>query len=130
MQQQGTRSRLELPAMVVAAHDFTARTEWKDMQTWRMQMTKDHEETKRTVGKLAEAQSKMASDIASGRAENATSFDSLAKMMATMQQAIQGNQQRRAGQMGGNRYVVSGYCKVCKSTDHHGKLTGAQTFDF
>ena len=81
-------------------------------------MTKDQDETKRTVGKLAEAQSKMAGDIASGRAENATSVDSLAKMMATMQSAIQGKQQQRGGVMTGNGYVVTGYCKVCKPTGH------------
>ena len=92
--------------MAAAAHDFTASTEWKDMQAWRTQMTKDQEETKCTVCKLAVAQSKMAGDIASGRAENAASFDSLDKMMATMQSAIQGNQQQRDGAMPGNGYVV------------------------
>ena len=80
-------------------------------------MTKDQDETKRTVGKLAETQSKMTGDIASGRAENATSFDALAKMMATMQSAIQGNQQRGGGAPGSG-YVVTGHCKVCKSTGH------------
>ena len=73
--QQG--AQFKLPSMVAAAHDFTASTEWKDMQAWRTKMTKDQEETKRTVGKLTEAQSKMADDIASGCAENAISFDSL-----------------------------------------------------
>ena len=89
--------RLQVPLLtpaVAAAHEFTASTEWKDMQAWRAQMTKDQDETKRTVGNLAEAQSKMAGDIASGRAENSTSFDALLKMMATMQSAIQGNHQR------------------------------------
>ena len=37
--------------------------------------------------------------------------------MATMQSAIQGNQQR-GGTTAGNGYVVAGHCKVCKSTGH------------
>ena len=65
------------------AVDFAASAEWKEMKQWRAKVDADSAETKKTMTKLAEAQSKMAGDFATGRAENQYNFDALTEYSRT-----------------------------------------------
>ena len=95
------------------AVDFAASAEWREMKEWRTKVDADNAETKKTMTKLAEAQSKMAGDFATGRAENQSNFDALTAVLTNMQKTMAGGQQSQQQQT-----ILKGPCRRCKVQGH------------
>ena len=94
------------------AVDFAASAEWKEMKQWRTKVDADNAGTKKTMTKLAEAQSKMAGDFATGRAENQSNFDALTAVLTNMQKTMAGGQQAQ------QQTILKGPCRQCKVQGH------------
>ena len=82
------------------------------MKQWRTKVDADNAETKKTMTKLAEAQSKMAGDFATGRAENQSNFDALTAVLTNMQKTMAGWQQSQ------QQTILKGPCRRCKVQGH------------
>ena len=96
------------------AVDFAASAEWKEMKQWRTKVEADSAEAKKTMTKLAETQSKMAGDFATGRAENQANFDALTAVLTNMQRTMVGGQQQPQQAP----VALKGPCKKCKVEGH------------
>ena len=96
------------------AVDFAASAEWKEMKKLCTKVEAANAEAKKTMTKLAENQSKMAGDFATGRAENQANFDAITAVLTNMQKTMAGGQQQAQQPP----TVLKGPCKKCKEMGH------------